>query len=150
MDRKKIIVTLGPSSLTKEVVKKMEIMGVDIFRINLSHIQINEFDKIIKMVRGWTDRPVCPDSEGAQLRTGKIKNNSMFLKIGSMFIIGVTGLSADGLMLPLIMTTLLTLALIYTTLGGMFSVIITDYIQFVILSFVLLFTTYFGIRSDFV
>ena len=81
------------------------------------------------------------------LALGGILNMGLFLKVGSMFIIGITGLSADGWMLPLIMTSLLTLALIYTTLGGMFSVIITDYIQFIILSFVLLFATYFSIQE---
>ena len=79
------------------------------------------------------------------LAVGGILNMGLFLKVGSMFIVGIMGLSPSGLMLPIIMTSLLVLALIYTTLGGMFSVIITDYIQFVILSVVLLFTTYFSI-----
>jgi len=35
MKEKTIIATLGPSSLTKRIVKKMDHLGVDIFRINL-------------------------------------------------------------------------------------------------------------------
>ena len=80
------------------------------------------------------------------LSIGGILNMGLFLKVGSMFILGILGFSPSGLMLPIIMTTLLVLALIYTILGGMFSVIITDYIQFVLMSFVLLFTTYFSIE----
>ena len=81
-----IIATLGPSSLIKEVVKKMDILGVDFFRINLSHVKINEFEKTVKMVRNWTDKPVCLDTEGAQLRTAAVKNNSMLLTIGSKIL----------------------------------------------------------------
>ena len=51
-----------------------------------------------------------------------------------MFIVGVTGLSSTGWALPLVMTTLLTLVLVYTVLGGMISVVVTDYLQFVVLS----------------
>ena len=81
------------------------------------------------------------------LALGGILNMGLFLKIGSMFIVGIMGLTQTGWVLPSIMTSLLILALVYTTLGGMFSVIITDYLQFVILSIVLLFTTYFSIQE---
>ena len=80
------------------------------------------------------------------LAIGGILNMGLFLKVGSMFILGILGFSPSGLILPIIMTTLLILALVYTILGGMFSVIITDYIQFVLLSFVILFTTYLSIQ----
>jgi pyruvate kinase len=88
LKNKKIIATLGPSSLKKSVVMKMDTLGVDIFRINLSHVKIDEFEKTIKLVQTWTKKPVCPDSEGAQLRTGFIKDNSQYLSMGSKIIIG--------------------------------------------------------------
>ncbi|MBT6937934.1 MAG: sulfate adenylyltransferase [Candidatus Marinimicrobia bacterium] len=101
MKKRKIIVTLGPSSLTKQVVKKMDILGVDIFRINLSHVEINEFEKTIKMVKEWTDKPVCPDSEGAQLRTGNINGNNIHLVTGSTIsFIDLSG-NKDKAVIPL-------------------------------------------------
>ena len=75
---------------------------------------------------------------GIMLALGGILNMGLFLKVGSMFIVGITGLSSVGWALPAVMTALLTLVLIYTILGGMISVVITDYIQFVVLSFGLL------------
>jgi SSS family solute:Na+ symporter len=78
---------------------------------------------------------------GVILAFGGILNMGLFLKVGSMFIVAITGLPADGLALPLVMTALLALVLVYTVLGGMVSVIITDYIQFVVLSFGILLTT---------
>ena len=72
---------------------------------------------------------------GIMLAFAGILNMGLFLKVGSMFIVGITGLSNSGLALPLIMVGLLVLVLIYTMCGGMISVILTDYIQFVVLSF---------------
>lgn len=71
---------------------------------------------------------------GVVLALGGILNMGLFLKVGSIFIVGVTGLSAEGWALPAVMTVLLVLVLLYTVLGGMISVVITDYIQFVVLS----------------
>jgi len=71
---------------------------------------------------------------GIVLALGGILNMGLFLKVGSMFIVGVTGLSSVGWALPLVMTTLLALVLVYTVLGGMISVVVTDYLQFVVLS----------------
>ncbi|HAD60295.1 MAG TPA: hypothetical protein DCG12_13715 [Planctomycetaceae bacterium] len=76
-----------------------------------------------------------------------ILNMGLFLKMGSMFIVGVTGLSSEGSALMWVMTGLLLLVLAYTTLGGMISVILTDYIQFVVLAFGLLVATFIAISS---
>ena len=78
---------------------------------------------------------------GLMLALGGILNMGLFLKVGSMFIVGVTGMSKHGWALPVVMTSLLALVLVYTVLGGMISVIITDYIQFVILAFGMLAAT---------
>ena len=70
-----------------------------------------------------------------------VLNMGLFLKTGSMFIVGVTGLASDSTALLWVMVGLLLLVLCYTTLGGMISVILTDYVQFVVLSFGLLVAT---------
>ncbi|MFQ5631482.1 MAG: sodium:solute symporter, partial [bacterium] len=84
---------------------------------------------------------------GVMLAIGGILNMGLFLKVGSMFIVGVTGMSAEGWALPAVMVTLLTLVLIYTVLGGMVSVVITDYIQFVVLSFGMLIAVGFVVAA---
>ncbi len=78
---------------------------------------------------------------GIMLAFGGILNMGLFLKVGSMFIVGITGMSASGAALPLVMSGLLLIVLVYTVLGGMVAVVITDYIQFVVLSFSLLLVT---------
>lgn len=78
---------------------------------------------------------------GVLLVFAGVLNMGLFLKVGSMFIVGVTGIASDGEALKWVMVGLLVLVLIYTTLGGMISVILTDYVQFVVLSFGLLIGT---------
>ena len=79
------------------------------------------------------------------LALGGILNMGLFLKVGAIFLQGIFGIGEVGMALPIIMVVLLILVLIYTTLGGMISVIITDYIQFVILSFGLMLSVVFSI-----
>lgn len=76
-----------------------------------------------------------------------VLNMGLFLKTGSMFIVGVTGMASEGEALKWVMIGLLSLVLVYTTLGGMISVILTDYVQFVVLSFGLLLATGIAVQT---
>ncbi len=78
---------------------------------------------------------------GVMMALGGILNMGLFLKVGSMFLVGITGTSDHPWALNAVMISLTLLVLIYTCLGGMVSVVIADYVQFVILSFGLLVTT---------
>jgi len=77
---------------------------------------------------------------GIMLAFGGIFNMGMFLKAGSMFVVGITGMQSDSA-LTAVMVILLGLVLFYTVMGGMISVILTDYVQFVVLSFGLFLAT---------
>ncbi len=83
---------------------------------------------------------------GIMMALGGILNMGLFLKVGSMFIVGITGLSAESDALMLVMIFLITLVLIYTCLGGMISVVIADYVQFVVLSFGLILATILAVN----
>jgi SSS family solute:Na+ symporter len=82
---------------------------------------------------------------GTILAFSGILNMGMFLKAGSIFVMGITGLTQD-VHLKIIMSVLLAMVLLYTTLGGMVSVVVLDYIQFVVLSFSLLATSLISIK----
>jgi len=82
---------------------------------------------------------------GIILALSGILNMGMFLKAGSLFVTGVTGMT-EPRDLKIVMTVLLGMVLLYTTLGGMVSVAILDYIQFVVLSFSLVFASIMSIR----
>ncbi|HID09690.1 MAG TPA: sodium:solute symporter family protein [Candidatus Latescibacteria bacterium] len=78
---------------------------------------------------------------GIVIATAGILNMGVFLKAGALFLTQVTGLpevvSVGGIQVPilnLVMTILLVVVLLYTVVGGMISVVFTDYIQFIVLS----------------
>ena len=80
MKKIKILATIGPSSLDKKIIKEMDKNGVDIFRINLSHTNINHLEDQIKQIQSWTKKSICLDSEGAQIRTGNIESDIIEVK----------------------------------------------------------------------
>ncbi len=79
----KIISTLGPSSYKIKILNSLKKLKVDIFRINLSHTNINQIEKKIIYLKKNKIKNICLDSEGAQIRTTNVKK-SFFLKKNSV------------------------------------------------------------------
>ena len=71
-----------------------------------------------------------------------ILNLGIFLQVEGRFLVIVTGLPAETL--PLIMGVLLLFVVAYTMLGGMFSVVITDLFQFVLILGGIILTSWFA------
>jgi pyruvate kinase len=82
---KKIIITLGPSTMTFDLLRKLKKKKVDLFRINLSHTSLNDLPKVLNKLREQKISPICIDTEGAQIRTFGVKKH--FYKIGQKIII---------------------------------------------------------------
>jgi pyruvate kinase len=68
MTKKRILVTVGPNSLTEEVLSRCAEADIYVYRINLSHTPIDLVEENIRKIQSWSDVPVCLDSEGAQVR----------------------------------------------------------------------------------
>lgn len=62
---------------------------------------------------------------------GGLLNMGIFLRLGGEFLVHATGLPPSQL--EWVMTGLLGLVLVYTLLGGMLSVLVTDYLQFLVM-----------------
>lgn len=62
---------------------------------------------------------------------GGLLNMGIFLRLGGEFLVWATGMPPSWL--EWIMTGLLGVVLIYTALGGMLSVLVTDYLQFLVM-----------------
>jgi len=69
---------------------------------------------------------------GVLVALGGILNMGVFLKIEGEFLTIVSGI--DSRHIILVMTVILALELLYTVLGGMVAVVITDFFQYVLLS----------------
>ncbi|QQA42528.1 pyruvate kinase [Pelagovum pacificum] len=86
----KIVATLGPSSSSYEVIRKLHEAGADVFRLNMSHgdhAEIEARHKIIRQVEKDVGSPigVLADLQGPKLRVGKFANGEEELEIGQMF-----------------------------------------------------------------
>lgn len=76
---------------------------------------------------------------GVVIVLGGLLNMGMFLKIGGDFLCLTTGYDVANLVL--MMAGLLLLVVVYTVFGGMLSVLVTDFLQFVVMSLGLLVVT---------
>src|SRR5262245_13433976 len=69
---------------------------------------------------------------GALVAIGGILNMGVFLRIEGEFLTRVSGIPSQYLIL--VMTVILLVEMLYTVLGGMVSVVITDFLQYILLS----------------
>ncbi|WP_343183364.1 pyruvate kinase [Buchnera aphidicola] len=90
--RTKIVVTLGPSTDSSKVLKKIILSGANVLRINFSHgtseehiIRIKKAKKIIKKTK--SNVAILGDLQGPKIRISKFKKNKIFLKKGDFFVL---------------------------------------------------------------
>ena len=76
MPKIKIICTLGPKSINRNLLKFFS-NKVNLLRLNLSHLTINKLIQNIKFIKKNSTIPICIDTEGAQIRT-KVKKEKHY------------------------------------------------------------------------
>lgn len=76
---------------------------------------------------------------------GGVLNMGIFLRLGGEFLVHVTGLPKEYL--EITMTGLLAIVLVYTVLGGMLSVLVTDYIQFLVMGLGIVITSVLVVQT---
>ena len=94
MRNSKIVCTIGPSSNSEDVIRSLIQAGMDVVRINFSHGNHKEYEKIIKTIRdlsGELDIPVgiLGDISGPKIRIGKIEGGSINLSQGDLLAITI-------------------------------------------------------------
>lgn len=77
----KIVATIGPATSTEDVIEKMILSGVNVFRVNFSHANYTDVSKRIKMIRNVdeklkTNTSILGDLQGPKLRVGEIEEGS--------------------------------------------------------------------------
>ena len=78
----KIVATIGPKSSSKEIIEKMLLKGVNVFRINFSHANYDEIVENIETIRSVDKKlqlntAILADLQGPKLRIGKIKDGTI-------------------------------------------------------------------------
>ena len=86
----KILATLGPASSTREMIERLYMAGVDVFRINMSHTKhdlLRELHGHIRAIEEKVKRPIgiLADLQGPKIRIGTFKNKEVKIVAGESF-----------------------------------------------------------------
>ena len=90
MKRTKIVCTIGPATMDKEVLKKMMLAGMNVGRFNFSHGSFEDQEKFFTPfveARDELGLPVATllDTQGPEIRTGVLVENPVVLKADEEF-----------------------------------------------------------------
>ena len=87
----KIVATLGPASSSPEMLEKLFLAGVDVFRINMSHTQhdlLRQLHGSIRALEAKLQRPIgiLADLQGPKIRIGTFKDKDVRINAGDIFV----------------------------------------------------------------
>lgn len=99
--RTKIIATLGPASSTPEMLKRLFLAGVDVFRLNFSHGTHDDHAANIARIRTLehsSGRPIgiLADVQGPKLRVGRFGGGRVHLQTGQPFTFDLNPTPGDA------------------------------------------------------
>jgi pyruvate kinase len=102
----KIIATLGPASSSPDMIRALFDAGVDVFRLNMSHLNHDGLKKVHAMLRRVekdVDRPIgiLADLQGPKLRVGEMEGGSALLEIGQKFRLDLDKTPGNAVRAPL-------------------------------------------------
>jgi pyruvate kinase len=91
LNKTKIVATLGPASDSAEVIEQMILTGVDVFRVNFSHVDYDRVRKTIETIQATNTKlnthvAILADLQGPKLRIGEVENGLVELVPGSEVI----------------------------------------------------------------
>lgn len=100
MRKTKIVCTIGPSTIKKEMLEALVRNGMNVARLNMSHGTHEEKAKTVRDIREIRKRLGIPvgvlmDIEGPKLRTGKLKTEYIELKSGSKLTLTIDDVLGD-------------------------------------------------------
>jgi len=85
----KIVATLGPASSSEKEIKKLILAGVNLFRLNFSHGEVEEHLERIKKIRKISSQlgksvAIIQDLSGPKIRLGELEQGQVQLKTGEI------------------------------------------------------------------
>jgi pyruvate kinase len=91
-NKTKIIATIGPASSSSDVLEQLIIAGVDVCRLNFSHGNYDEYERIVNDIRRINVKidhhtAILFDLQGPKLRIGDVVDNYVVLEPGKEVIL---------------------------------------------------------------
>jgi pyruvate kinase len=87
MKKTKIVCTIGPACMDKKIMNNLFNYGMNAARINMSHGDFAQYDKIISNLRSVCSVPVILDTQGSEVRT---VNEVIIFKKGEIISFGLS------------------------------------------------------------
>ena len=86
----KIVATIGPASNSLDMIEKLYLAGVDVFRLNFSHGDHAGHEKVYNEIRAVGRKyhsfpTILADLQGPKLRVGTFENDKVILEAGDTF-----------------------------------------------------------------
>ena len=90
-NKTKIVATVGPACNSKQMLKKLVIAGADVFRLNFSHGEHAQHEKVMQYIREVNDElgtyvATLQDLQGPKIRIGMVEDDAI-IKTGDELII---------------------------------------------------------------
>ncbi|AQT48352.1 MULTISPECIES: pyruvate kinase [Bartonella] len=97
----KIVATLGPASSDENMIEKLFLAGVDVFRINMSHADHDTMRSLVKIIRNIEKKQGRPigilaDLQGPKLRVGEFAKGKVDLVVGQTFTLDNKDIPGDN------------------------------------------------------
>lgn len=103
--RTKIVATIGPASSSDDMIERLLLAGVDLFRLNFSHGSLDDKADLINKIRAVSEKTgrevgILADLQGPKIRTGKMLDDGMVLKKGQEVTITTSDLLGANGVIP--------------------------------------------------
>jgi pyruvate kinase len=101
----KVVCTIGPASEKPAVLEKMIAAGMNVARINFSHGDYKEFERIIKNIRSASKKMKTPiaimqDLQGPKIRVGEMPEAGVTLKNGKQVTLTTKKITGNNEIIP--------------------------------------------------
>ena len=102
----KIVATVGPAIREPDKMRELIELGVNVFRLNMSHGDHRTHEENIKMIREAEAQLGIPvaimvDLSGPKIRVGRIKNDSMPIEEGQTVILTIEDIEGHDNIIPI-------------------------------------------------
>lgn len=101
----KIIATIGSSSSSKDVLKKLIKSGMNVARINFAHGSFEEHAKIVERIRAIAEKlgkkvAILGDLPGIKIRIGKLEEEPVILNKGETVVLTTRNVEGNSSTIP--------------------------------------------------